>query len=112
MLRRIAARPSVHLGRDYMIRLYDDFEVCGPNGKHEVFVIEVTGPTLDEMISSASDPETDHLPDTLVRRWARQLLLSLGYLATEGIVHGGASFAYPSHLLHLLLAIGRVLAES
>jgi serine/threonine protein kinase len=78
-----------------VVRLYDDFEVCGPNGKHEVFVTEVTGPTLEMMSMCVYDAETGSLPETLCRRWAQQLLLALGYLSTEGIVHGGKALFSP-----------------
>jgi serine/threonine protein kinase len=78
-----------------VVRLYDDFDVCGPNGKHEVFVIEVTGPRLEMMLMCVYDAKTGSLLETLCRRWAQQLLLALGYLSTEGIVHSGKALFCP-----------------
>jgi serine/threonine protein kinase len=84
------------------VRLFDDFDVCGPNGKHEVFVMEVTGPTLEELMDGCYNPDTRRrvpLPPQLVRRLARQLLLALEFLASEGVLHGGRVFASLSSYL-------------
>jgi hypothetical protein len=91
VLQKLTTSASTHPGRDLVVRLYDVFEVCGPNGKHDVFVMEVTGPTVEEMRSCAYYPGSEspfRLPPTLIRHWSRQLLLALDYLATEGVVHG------------------------
>jgi hypothetical protein len=73
----------IHTGREYTVRRSDNSDVCGPNGKLEAFVMEDTVPTLSELMDRCYDAEPRwfvHLPQQLVRRFARKLLQALEFL--------------------------------
>ncbi len=66
--------------------------MIGPNGLHQMLVTEVTGPTTDFLMESSYDLTTEfifELPPGLMRRFARQLILVLKFLASEDVIHGG-----------------------
>ncbi len=92
VVRRLTGSASRRTGREYVVRVYDDSEVIGPNGLHQVLVTEVTGPTIDFLMESCYDLATGsifELPPGLMRRLARQLILVLKFLASEDVIHGG-----------------------
>ena len=83
MLQEVTDATVAHPGREFVIRLRDNFIIDGPNGKHRCLVTEVAGERLAR-------------PDILAYNnleWPRiiglQIAQALGYLHTLGIAHAG-----------------------
>lgn len=83
ILRRLADGPVGYLGKGHIVELLDEFEITGPNGRHQCLVTEALGPWLKSGLLSPGDS------------WevARQLVEATVYIHSMNIVHGGE---YPS----------------
>lgn len=77
------------------MRLLDGFYHTGPNGRHQCLVVELLGPSLDNVIGSSfplnGEPRTadDGMDPDVIFRVSRQLLVSLSILHEKNIAHGG-----------------------
>ena len=75
-----------HPGYKHVLRMLDDFQIDGPNGRHMCIVSDVLGPNA----KSVAEAYPNNRPDgQLARSVSRQLLLAVGYLHEAGVVHGG-----------------------
>jgi serine/threonine protein kinase len=75
-------------GRDFIIRLYDEFDIEGPNGSHHVLVMEFVGPSLSA-VKKCDDLNLDRLPIAIGLRGVSQLAKAVWFLHSKGVVHGG-----------------------
>eukprot|EP01084_Bolivina_argentea_P193492 331956_1 len=70
---------------NYIVQMLDSFIVSASNGKHVVFVFEVLGQNLLDLIKSYN---YRGLPMAIVKKIAREVLLGLDYLHTQcNIIH-------------------------
>jgi serine/threonine-protein kinase SRPK3 len=81
VLKRLATRPLDHPGASHIAQLHDYFHIQGPNGTHQVLVMDI-------LLLSYKLQALDLLKKQS-RSLCHQLLLGLAYLHQEGIVHGG-----------------------
>ncbi|CAH7670225.1 CMGC/SRPK protein kinase [Phakopsora pachyrhizi] len=85
LLRRVVEAKPDHPGRRHLVLLLDHFRHSGPNGSHVCMVFEVLGENLLGLIKRF---EYRGIPEPVVRKIARQVLLGLDYLHGEcGIIH-------------------------
>lgn len=77
----------------YILRLLDEFKEAGPNGIHQCFVFDVTGPNLNDFLSSDkfNTKRPDHLTLRLMKIISFQVISGISYLHDLGICHGGTS---------------------
>lgn len=78
-------------GAEYVVKVFDDFEIEGPNGTHQCIVTELLGPSL-----ACDDLEEIHddKPLSLIytKKIAAQIVRGVAYLHNCGVVHGGVFF--------------------
>merc|ERR1719204_1735262 len=80
-----AAKRKSNAEENFIAQMLDSFIVSASNGKHVVFVFEVLGQNLLELIKSYN---YRGLPMAIVKKIAREVLLGLDYLHSEcGIIH-------------------------
>lgn len=77
---------GAHTGSSRVVALLDNFKVHGPNGEHDVLVLQLIGPRLDDMLED--DPDVIQLA---VKSLAHQILLGVSFLHDCGVVHAGQS---------------------
>lgn len=93
ILRELSNGPNA--AGTYVVRLLDDFHHTGPNGFHQCLVLELLGPSLNNVIDGANPmpgrprDEGDGMIVEDIFRLARQLLSALATLHENGIAHGG-----------------------
>jgi len=74
-----------HVHENYIAQMLDSFIVSAHNGKHVVFVFEVLGENLLDLIKSYN---YRGLPMAIVKKIAKEVLLGLDWLHTQcGIIH-------------------------
>ncbi|KAK2603198.1 hypothetical protein N8I77_009672 [Diaporthe amygdali] len=84
-------------GQLYVVQLLDDFFHEGPNGRHQCLVLELLGPSLNNVIKSCnpsifeSPTADDRLDSNVIFRVSKQLLRALSSLHEKGISHGDIS---------------------
>ena len=83
--RHLASRSGTHPGSDHVLALLDHFKVQGPNGEHDVLVLQVTGPRIDNIFD-----ESTVIPKAL-KSLAHQIALGISFLHDCGVVHSGRS---------------------
>ena len=86
----LASQSGKHPGSDHVLAPLDHFKVHGPNGEHDVLVLQVIGPHLGDM--------SDEYPSIIhqaIKPLARQIALGISFLHDSGIVHGGLSTLQP-----------------
>lgn len=71
-------------GAEYVMRVFDYFEIEGPNGNHPCIVTELLGPGLGSLESVDI-----RLPLDTGRNIAAQVARGVAYLHKCGVVHGG-----------------------
>eukprot|EP00123_Amoebidium_parasiticum_P020387 comp4901_c0_seq1/m.1002 comp4901_c0_seq1/g.1002 ORF comp4901_c0_seq1/g.1002 comp4901_c0_seq1/m.1002 type:complete len:588 (-) comp4901_c0_seq1:592-2355(-) len=85
LLKRVRDADPNDGGREFVVTLYDDFVLHGPNGKHICMVFEVLGHNLLKLIREYN---YDGLPLYMVKDIARQVLAGTDYLHTKcQIIH-------------------------
>ena len=83
--RHLALRSGTHPGSDRVLALLDHFEVQGVNGEHDVLVLQVTGPHLEDIFD-----EPTVIPHA-IKSLAHQIALGISFLHDCGVVHSGQS---------------------
>ena len=71
----------------HLVKLLDEFDLLGPNGRHECLALELMGPCVPDVIESRFSD--GRLSGWLAKRIADQSLRGLMALHTHKIVHGG-----------------------
>jgi serine/threonine-protein kinase SRPK3 len=92
ILERLTTSPRDHPGASHIVQLYDYFQIQGPNGTHQVLVMDV--------LASASSLRGTKLIHQQSRSVCHQLLLGLDYLQQEAVVHGGKYMSLCISVLH------------
>ncbi|TID13092.1 putative CMGC SRPK protein kinase [Venturia nashicola] len=87
VLRAIAATRPEHPGYRHIVQLLDHFELSGPNGTQNCFVLEVLRPIVPDLLDARFRDE--RLTGKLAKDIAKQALLGLDYLHQQKIGHGG-----------------------
>ncbi|KAL2846415.1 kinase-like domain-containing protein [Aspergillus pseudoustus] len=72
------------LGYNHVCHLLDDFEHIGPNGMHVCLVFELMGETLRSFGAWFFE---SRLPNSVMRRFAIQLLLVLDFAHEHNVIH-------------------------
>ena len=85
VLNKLHHQLLIHSGRRFVLSPLDKFWIAGPNGNHLCFVSDVLGPNLQTIRGSFRNL----LPLKLARNITVQLALSLAYMHSCDIVHGG-----------------------
>lgn len=78
MMKQLA---SIYPGPSNLMRMFDAFDLEGPNGRHECLVLEFLGPTVVDTV--------ERLPGKVAKSVAKQALSGLDALHRQGIGHGG-----------------------
>ena len=77
---------SIHPSPQHLMRMFDDFDLDGPNGTHKCFVLELLGPSVSDMVERYSDYR---FPEGIAKAIAKQALAGLDALHQQKIAHGG-----------------------
>lgn len=86
VMRAIRTSSLEHPGAASLTKMLDHFQLDGPNGTHQCIVLQLTGPSVLDVLD---DRFVDNrLPGDLAKRVACQALLGLDYLHQHGIGHG------------------------
>ena len=82
----LAGVTNEHSGREFIRQLGECFEIDGPNGKHEVFVMEALGMSLRTL----QEQQEGHIfPETFVVSALDQVLRGLDFLHEANVIHTG-----------------------
>jgi serine/threonine-protein kinase SRPK3 len=73
----------------FVVAIFDEFDIHGPNGTHHCVVTELLGPTIAAVMDCAAIQGWGRLPRDTVRRTAMQCAQALVLLHSQGIVHAG-----------------------
>ncbi|KAH6848251.1 kinase-like domain-containing protein [Chaetomium sp. MPI-CAGE-AT-0009] len=73
-----------HFGYPYVCHLVDDFEHQGPNGNHVGLVFELMGETMGSFGAWFKESE---IPYPVMRRFAFQLVMALGFAHEHNVIH-------------------------
>jgi serine/threonine-protein kinase SRPK3 len=85
LLRRVAAGPISHPGREHVVAFFDSFQHAGPTDTHVCIVCEPLG---ENLLSLLERHKKKGVSGNLVKVIARQALLGLQYLHDEcDLVH-------------------------
>jgi serine/threonine-protein kinase SRPK3 len=95
ILRALSALRTNHPGSSCVNQLLDYFTLDGPNGSHNVLVLEIVGPNVAEFVGYHC--KDDRLPCKLAKSFAKQALQGLDFLGVNDIGHGGKT----THLWNL-----------
>jgi serine/threonine-protein kinase SRPK3 len=85
--RHLASQSGMHPGSDRILVPLDHFKVQGPNGEHDVLVLQVTGPNLEAMF----DDEPTVIQQA-IRSLMHQVALGVSFLHDCGVIHAGRLF--------------------
>lgn len=88
VFRHLAGVSTEHLGKQHIRQLEDSFQLKGPNGEHDVFVMTPLGMsfrTLQEIQKNRL------FPQTLVVMALDQVLSGLDFLHQSDVIHTGKS---------------------
>ena len=80
----LASRSGAHPGFGRILAPLHHFRVQGPNGEHDVLVLQVLGPHIEDMFS--------YKPDVLrraIKSLVQQVALGISFLHDCGVVHAG-----------------------
>lgn len=77
---------SIHPSPRHLMRMFDNFDLEGPNGVHKCFVLELLGPSVPDMAERYSDYR---LPGGIAKTIAKQAVSGLDTLHRQKIAHGG-----------------------
>jgi serine/threonine-protein kinase SRPK3 len=77
-------------GREHILGLLDHFRISGPNGTHNVLVLDVVGPSPEELRSG--NEKGEEFVWKRSRIIAKEVALGIAYLHELGITHGGMVF--------------------
>uniref|UniRef100_A0A093VIB6 non-specific serine/threonine protein kinase n=1 Tax=Talaromyces marneffei PM1 TaxID=1077442 RepID=A0A093VIB6_TALMA len=70
----------------HVMRMIDDFDLMGPNGRHKCLVLDLVGPNVPEFVEPHFSD--GRLPGNLAKRIANQALIGLDGLHQHKIGHG------------------------
>lgn len=87
IMQALSAAGSGSLGHQHLIAMEDSFQLHGPNGTHDCFVLEIVGPNIPDVVAERFGDT--RLPGWIAKRAAKQALLGLEFLHKQGIAHGG-----------------------
>ena len=93
---------SEHPGKSFVISLYDEFTLEGPNGSHQCFVFPVALNSV-AIAKEASTIENTMFAAPVARSIVVQVLLALSYIHSCGVVHAGMLLFESFRLNHFLL---------
>ena len=88
VMKHIKGNNQQKLGRRFVVSLFDELALNGPNGNHACLVSQALGPTVMDVKESFA---FDLLPLDTAKRVTVQLALGLACIHSCGIVHGGKS---------------------
>lgn len=80
-------------GRQFVVKLLDDFKIEGPNGTHQCIVTEVLGPSLTSGTELVYGEE--RFPIGVAKRLVSEVLRGVEFLHSKGVIHGGKSPCLP-----------------
>lgn len=81
---------SIHPNPQHLMRMFDHFDLEGPNGIHKCFSLELLGPSVPDMAERYRD---NRLPGGVAKAIAKQALSGLDALHQQKIAHGGELLA-------------------
>ncbi|KAL4783991.1 kinase-like domain-containing protein [Aspergillus varians] len=84
ILKHLRDSNSEHPGYRYIPTLVDSFEHVGPKGRHTCLVLEPMGESLASFGTLFSKHQ---VPNPIMQRFTKQLLLALDYAHQSGIIH-------------------------
>ncbi|KAF8067644.1 kinase-like domain-containing protein [Lyophyllum atratum] len=73
-------------GAEYVMKVFDDFDIDGPNGTHRCIVTELLGPHIGCDLEDVYDDE--QFPFEVRKKIAAQIARGVAYLHKCGVVHG------------------------
>lgn len=73
----------------HILRLLHRFKVKGANGEHEVLVLEVVGPHLEDMFNDEPTTIRQSIKDLM-----HQVALGISFLHRCGVIHAGQSTSF------------------
>ena len=75
-------------GSEYVMEIFDEFLLEGPNGVHQCIVSELLGPSIQQPDLEEIFPE-DCFPIAMAKKMCAQITQALAYLHRCKVVHGG-----------------------
>ncbi|KAF8075210.1 kinase-like domain-containing protein [Lyophyllum atratum] len=105
-LRAQQQRTPSAAGVEYVMKVFDDFKIEGPNGTHECIVTELLGPYVDPTdLEEVYDDE--RFPLDVRKKMVSQIARGVAYLHKCGVVHGdlhlGNMLLYHPRMAHFSL---------
>ena len=91
MLNAIDERDLPHPGRKYLLTLFNEFMVSGPNGDHRVLASGCLGPSVSDVRACYT---CDLLLLDVARKVTVQSALSVANIYSCGIIHGGETILF------------------
>jgi serine/threonine protein kinase len=73
-------------GSEFIPKLLDSFQHCGPNGLHHCFVLDILGPAVPIVLEEINETR---LPKKVVTKAVGEALSGLAFLHKLGLGHGG-----------------------
>lgn len=89
--RHLASQSGAHPGSERVLALLDHFRIQGPNGEHDVLVLQVVGPHLEAMFH-----EEPTVIQQSIKSLVHQVALGTSFLHHCGVVHAGQSIFFPA----------------
>jgi len=75
-------------GSEYVMEIFDEFLLEGPNGVHQCIVSELLGPSIQQPDLEEIFPE-DCFPIDMAKKMCAQIVQGLAHLHRCKVVHGG-----------------------
>jgi len=87
---RDAPQSRNHPSHEHILGILDHFRASGPNGTHNVLVLDVVGPSPDELLRSGNDVSEEFVwKQSSLRIISKEVALGIAYLHELGVAHGG-----------------------
>ncbi|WEW60805.1 serine/threonine protein kinase [Emydomyces testavorans] len=86
ILSHLRDKDATHPGHAHIPHFFDTFEHNGPTGRHVCLVLELM---VENLSTFPTIFDEDQIPNAILKRFVKQLLLALDYAHQSGVIHTG-----------------------